>query len=58
MEPLPVPDATESTTDTAWGLWENTLHALDDPYTPTQAADLLDFPDTVQADLPPPSKKP
>lgn len=25
LDPLPVPEAVESNTDTAWGLWEDTL---------------------------------
>lgn len=25
LDPLPVPEALESNTDTAWGLWEDTL---------------------------------
>jgi hypothetical protein len=31
LDPLPVPDAIESDSDTAWGLWEHTLQAHDDP---------------------------
>lgn len=30
FEPLPVPDAIESDSDTAWGLWEHTLQAHED----------------------------
>jgi len=30
LDPLPVPDATESSTDTAWGLWEHTLKSYED----------------------------
>lgn len=30
LDPLPVPDAVESDSDTAWGLWESTLQAHDD----------------------------
>jgi hypothetical protein len=58
LDPLPVPDATESDTDTAWGLWEHTLQSLDQPDAPTQAAELEDFPDTVLSDLPLQPKKP
>ena len=50
LEPLPVPDATESNTDTAWGLWEHTLKAHEEL---TQAADFKDFPETEQAALVP-----
>ena len=27
MDPLPVPDAVESDSDTAWGLWQDTVQA-------------------------------
>jgi hypothetical protein len=40
LDPLPVPDATESSTDTAWGLWEHTLRGYE------EAAQ--NAPDTVQ----------
>ena len=30
LDPLPVPEAVESDSDTAWGLWESTLQAHDD----------------------------
>jgi hypothetical protein len=29
LDPLPLPEVSESDTDTAWGLWEETLDALD-----------------------------
>ena len=58
LEPLPVPDATESNTDTAWSLWEHTLQSTQNAEAPTQAADLPDFPDTVQSGLPPLVRKP
>jgi len=47
LDPLPVPDAVESDTDTAWGLWESTLHAHDD----TGADDPPSFDDTVPSQL-------
>jgi len=51
-----VPDATESSTDTAWGLWENTLRAHQDE---AQAAPEHDFQDTVpSSDAVPLDKKP
>jgi hypothetical protein len=31
LDPLPVPDASESDTDTAWGLWEATLDSEPNP---------------------------
>ena len=55
LDPLPVPDATESSTDTAWGLWENTLRAHQDE---AQAAPENDFQDTVPSDVMPLDKKP
>jgi hypothetical protein len=60
LDPLPVPDATESDTDTAWGLWEHTLKSLEEAELPTQAAELQDFPETEMSDLipPPAAKKP
>lgn len=51
LDPLPVPDATESNTDTAWGLWEYTLQSRENGEAPTQAAELQDFPETVQSEL-------
>jgi hypothetical protein len=30
LDPLPVPDAIESSTDTAWSLWEHTLRSFED----------------------------
>jgi hypothetical protein len=53
LEPLPVPDATESNTDTAWGLWEHSLKSNED----TRPADLQDFPDTEHAGLAPVERK-
>ncbi|RFO95967.1 hypothetical protein DIC66_16205 [Rhodoferax lacus] len=61
LDPLPVPDATESNTDTVWGLWEHTLQAQDDSVLPTESGELQDFPDTEYVDLTPttpPPKKP
>ena len=57
LDPLPVPDATESNTDTAWGLWEHTLQANGDSVLPTQAAELQDFADTEYTGLTPPVHK-
>jgi len=58
LDPLPVPDATESNTDTAWSLWEHTLQSHQEPDAPTESAPLEDFADTVQVGLPPLPKKP
>jgi hypothetical protein len=59
LDPLPVPDATESSTDTVWGLWENTLRAQQDEAqtTPTVEAD-TDFQDTLPSESMPLSRKP
>lgn len=29
LDPLPVPDALESDSDTAWGLWQDSVQTLD-----------------------------
>lgn len=55
-DPIPVPEAVESDTDTAWGLWEDLIapekRQANNDFEPTQAADLL-------PDLPglPPAKR-
>jgi hypothetical protein len=59
MDPLPVPDAVESDSDTAWGLWENTLHAHDDKAAQEEEPPVFD--DTVPSQLteyPPEDPKP
>lgn len=38
LDSLPQPDVIESNTDTAWGLWENTLKAQDEPLESGKAA--------------------
>ena len=58
LDPLPVPDATESNTDTAWGLWEHTLRGYEEEAKKPEAPKQPDFEDTVPADLLPPPKKP
>jgi hypothetical protein len=53
LDPLPVPDVSESDTDTAWGLWEATLddrpttNPADAPpdFEPTQPIGLGGLPD-------------
>ena len=55
LDPLPVPEATESNTDTAWGLWENTLRAHEDE---AQKDAPPDFQDTLPADSTQQTKKP
>jgi hypothetical protein len=59
LEPLPVPDALESDSDTAWGLWENTLQAHDDQRVHEEEPPTFD--DTVPCqltELPPEDPKP
>ena len=51
LDPLPVPDAVESDTDTAWGLWESTLHADDDSGADASADVPPSFDDTVPSQL-------
>ena len=54
-DPIPVPDAVESETDSVWGLWEDLVapekRPPDDGFEATQPADLLpnlvDSPDLV-----------
>ena len=54
LEPLPVPDATESNTDTAWGLWEHSVQTHEGSGTEvTQPAELQDFPETEHSALVP-----
>jgi hypothetical protein len=64
LDPLPVPDATESDGDTAWGLWQQTLQANDEAADPphTDFADTVLSQDTSYGTLPselkPDGKKP
>jgi hypothetical protein len=58
LDPLPVPDATESNTDTAWGLWEHTLRSYEDEAKKPEEPKFPDFADTVPSELLPKSKKP
>jgi hypothetical protein len=55
FDPLPVPDAIESDSDTAWGLWEHTLQALDAPDTAIESDTVYD--ETIAGDLTPPEHK-
>lgn len=49
FDPLPVPDAIESDSDTAWGLWEHSLQAHDEP-NPTPEQDTV-YDETIAGDL-------
>jgi hypothetical protein len=58
LDPLPVPDATESSTDTAWGLWEHTLKIYEDEAQKPADVDRPGFEDTEISGLIPPRDKP
>ena len=50
LDPVPVPDVVESDSDTAWGLWQDSVQSLDD----TAAAPiskLTEFDETLPSDL-------
>jgi len=47
QDTLPVPEATESNTDTAWGLWEHTLKAHEEELLKGEQDD---FQDTMALD--------
>lgn len=71
VDPIPVPDAVESETDSVWGLWEDLVapkkRPPDDGFEATQPAellpnwvespDLVDFPDLSAPPSPPPPPK-
>ena len=56
LDPVPVPEATESSTDTAWGLWEHTLQAFEKEM--QKEAQQTDFQDTMALDASHHLKKP
>jgi hypothetical protein len=58
LDPLPVPDATESSTDTAWGLWEHTLKGYEDEAQKLEDVEQPGFEDTEVSGLIPPRNKP
>ena len=54
LEPIPVPEAIESDTDTAWGRWEETLLASEKPPGSAGADQQdADFGDTLPSALAP-----
>ena len=57
LDPLPVPDATESNTDTAWGLWEHTLRSYEEEAQNPPDAKPTEFADTIPAPLQSVTKK-
>jgi hypothetical protein len=54
LEPLPLPEVVESDTDTAWGRWEESLTASDNPgqVSPVVASD-TSYGDTLPSALAP-----
>jgi hypothetical protein len=58
LDPLPVPDATESSTDTAWGLWEHTLKSYEEEAQSPGNTVQPGFEDTEVSGLIPPRDKP
>ena len=57
LDPLPVPDATESSTDTAWGLWEHTLRSFEEEAQQSEEPKQADFEDTEVSGLIPPREE-
>lgn len=50
LDPLPLPDVVESDSDTAWGLWQDSLQAHDDEADAAPAKDQA-YDDTVPMDI-------
>ena len=58
FDPLPVPEATESSTDTAWGLWEHTLKSYEEEAQRPENLEQPSFEDTeVSGHIPPRDKQ-
>ncbi len=58
LDPLPVPVATESSTDTAWGLWEHTLKSYEEEAQRPEDLKQSGFEDTEISGLTPQKDKP
>jgi hypothetical protein len=58
LDPLPVPDATESSTDTAWGLWEHTLRSYEEAAQKPEQLEQPGFEDTEVSGVVPPREEP
>jgi hypothetical protein len=59
LDPLPVPDVTESDSDTAWGLWEHSVQSSDNVARPVGKD--TTFEETMPGELapmPPTSRRP
>lgn len=57
LDPLPVPEATESSTDTAWGLWEHTLRDYEEEAQKPAETEEPGFEDTEVSTVIPPLDK-
>jgi hypothetical protein len=51
LEPVPVPDVTESDSDTAWGLWEHSVQSADNVARPVGKDTTFD--ETMPSELTP-----
>ena len=51
LDPLPLPDVVESDSDTAWGLWQDSLHTGDDADAAAAAPKDPSYDDTVPMDI-------
>ena len=57
LDPLPLPDVVESDSDTAWGLWQDSVQSGGDG-TPSIPAKDTGYDETAPMDLPDASKSP
>ncbi|MBC7919108.1 MAG: hypothetical protein H7Y28_15000 [Rhodoferax sp.] len=57
LDPLPLPDVVESDSDTAWGLWQDSLHSHEDGDLPAVPAKDPAYDDTEPMDLTDPDPK-
>lgn len=51
LDPLPLPEVVESDSDTAWGLWQDSLQSHDDEDMPVAPAKDQAYDDTEPMDL-------
>lgn len=51
LEPMPLPDVVESDSDTAWGLWQDSLQTPDSEPAPEVPARDAGYDDTVPMDI-------
>ena len=57
LDPLPLPDVVESDSDTAWGLWQDSLHTQDDEGLPAEPTKDQAYDDTEPMNLTDPDFK-